>query len=499
VAMNEADFKRLMETLLRESRETPWLEFKCNYAHPERIGEYVSALSNSAALHDRDEGYIVWGIEDRTRKSVGTTFDPNTAKIGGQPLLMHLAQNLVPAVQLEVFEGVVDGHRVVVVRVPAASTSPVAYKDERFIRIGESKTALQGRPEERTLFAKLDKTPFEMRSALSRLSESEVLPLLDYPAYFDLLKVPLPENRAAILEHLAADRLIRSEPDGWTITNLGALLFAKSLTRFDALSRKVVRVVVYKNDDRSEIVKQQAGDKGYAAGFIGLVRWISDQLPQNVHIGEALRREIKMYPDVAIRELVANALIHQDIAITGTGPLVEIFPHRIEITNPGRPLIDPKRFLDLPPISRNDKLASLMRRMDICEELGSGIDRVLTAIEIFQLPAPDFAVTDGNTRVTLFAHRSFAEMDKAERVRAAYQHAGLMYITQKRMTNESLRGRFGLPDEEYTKASAVIRDSLDAGVIVPDDPENKAPRHAKYVPFWAARPIAGVGATGGPS
>ncbi|HRJ50096.1 MAG: hypothetical protein KF787_11565 [Phycisphaeraceae bacterium] len=277
------------------------------------------------------------------------------------------------------------------------------------------------------------------------------------------------------------------------------MLLAKSLSRFDALARKVVRVVVYRNDGRSEIVKQQAGDKGCAARITGLIRWINDQVPQNVHIGEALRTEIKMYPEVAVRELVASALIHRDIAITGTGPLVEIFPHRIEITNPGGPLIEPRRFLDMPPISRNEKLASLMRRMGMREELGSGIDRVLTAIEIFQLPAPDFAVTDGNTRATLFAHRSFAEMDKDKRVRTAYQHAGLMHITQKRMTNATLRARFGLPDHEYTKASAVIRDAQDAGVIVPDDPENKAKRHAKHVPFWAARLPSGAVATGGPT
>ncbi|MBL8965186.1 MAG: putative DNA binding domain-containing protein, partial [Phycisphaerae bacterium] len=226
-------------------------------ADPSRIGEYMSAIANAAALHDRDEGYAVWGIEDSARRPVGTTFDPNTARIGGQPLLIHLAALLVPAVQLEALEDTLDGHRIVVVRVPAASTSPVAYKGERYIRIGESVTKLQGRPEERTLFAKLDKTPFEMRAAMTRLSEADVLPLLDYPSYFDLLKVPLPENRKAILEQLAADRLIRSEPDGWTISNLGALLFAKSLTRFDALARKAVRVVVYKNNDRSEIVKQQ--------------------------------------------------------------------------------------------------------------------------------------------------------------------------------------------------------------------------------------------------
>jgi len=131
-----------------------------------------------------------------------------------------------------------------------------------------------------------------------------------------------------------------------------------------------------------------------------------------------------------------------------------------------------------------------MRRMGMCEELGSGIERVFMEAEKFQLPAPDFTVTDSHTRATLFAHRSFAEMDKNERVRAAYQHAGLMYTNQKRMTNATLRARFGLPDDEYTKASAVIRDALDAGMIVPDDPTNKAPRHAKYVPFWAGKPAS---------
>jgi len=340
---------RLIQSLLSEGRETPWLEFKCNNADPARIGEYVSAIANAAALHDRDEGYVVWGVEDSMRKPVGTTFNPNTAKIGGQPLLIHLASTLAPALHLDVLEGVVDGHRTVAVRVPAASACPVAYKGERFIRIGESVTKLQGRPEERILFAKLDKTPFEMRAAKTRLGEADILPLLDYPSYFDLLKLPLPENRAAILEKLAADRLIRSESDGWTITNLGGLLFAKALDRFDSLARKAVRVVVYTNDDRSEIFKQQTGAEGYASGFTDLIRWINDQVPQNVHIGEALRTETKMYPGIAVRELVANALIHQDVAITGAGPLVEIFPHHMEITNPGRPLIDPKRFLDMPP------------------------------------------------------------------------------------------------------------------------------------------------------
>jgi predicted HTH transcriptional regulator len=88
-----------------------------------------------------------------------------------------------------------------------------------------------------------------------------------------------------------------------------------------------------------------------------------------------------VYPPIAVRELVANALIHQDFSITGTGPMVEIFPDRIEITNPGVPLIDVQRLLDAPPQSRNDAFATTRRRLGICEERGSGIDKVIERLK----------------------------------------------------------------------------------------------------------------------
>src|SRR5260370_35045182 len=111
-----------------------------------------------------------------------------------------------------------------------------------------------------------------------------------------------------------------------------------------------------------------------------------------------------MYPEKAIRELVANALIHQAFAVTGAGPMVEIFADRLEITNPGEPLVDTLRFIDTPPRSRNEVLAALMRRMKICEEGGTGIDKVIEAVEMYQLPAPDFQATLGSTKAMLFAH-----------------------------------------------------------------------------------------------
>ncbi len=142
---------------------------------------------------------------------------------------------------------------------------------------------------------------------------------------------------------------------------------------------------------------------GYAAGFEAAIAFINSQLPQNEHVGEALRQEVRIYPEIAIRELVANTLIHQDFSITGAGPMVEIFDDRMELTNPGEPLVDTQRFIDTPPRSRNEDLAGFMRRLNICEERGSGIDKVITSIEMYQLPPPDFRVPPGSTQALLFA------------------------------------------------------------------------------------------------
>lgn len=224
------------------------------------------------------------------------------------------------------------------------------------------------------------------------------------------------------------------------------------------------------------------GQKGYASGFNGLVDYIDALLPRNEHIGRAFREEQPLFPSIAIRELIANALIHQDMTVTGSGPLIELFRDRLEITNPGQPLVKPDRFLDSPPRSRNEALASLMRRMRLCEEQGTGIDKVLASAELHQLPPPDFREEDHAVRAVLFAPRRFAEMTQDERVRACYQHAALKYVSGDRMTNATLRDRFGIAERNASQASGVIRLALDSGLIRSADPDR--PR-AGYVPHWA--------------
>ncbi len=141
------------------------------------------------------------------------------------------------------------------------------------------------------------------------------------------------------------------------------------------------RVIVYKGKNKLETLKDIQGNKGYAVGFEGLVDYINDQLPQNEEISKALRKQVRMYPEEAVRELVANALIHQNLYEKGS-PVVEIYSERIEFTNPGLPIITPIRFIDEYQ-SRNELLADLMRRLRMCEEKGSGIDKVISGSEVY--------------------------------------------------------------------------------------------------------------------
>ena len=483
--MNDEELKNLVVELSGLPRETEWVEFKENNGDPREIGEYVSALANSAALLGRPRGYLVWGVRDGTHEIVGTTFRPKAAKVGNEELENWLVRGLSPRLDFRVHEGSVDGKPVVVLEIPAASHTPVRF-GEAFVRVGSYKKKLRDYPEkERSLWMALSRVPFEQGVAKPDVPGDEVLRLLDYPVYFELAGLPLPHARESILDRLGDEKLVvRRGPDRYEITNLGGILFARSLEAL-GLARKAVRVVVYAGAGRVQTVREQAGGRGYAVGFEGLVDFINDQLPRSEQIGPALRKEKSDYPEIAIRELVANAFIHQDFSLSGTGPMVEIFSDRIEITNPGVPLIDTQRFIDAPPISRNEALAALMRRLKICEERGSGIDKVVYHVESSRLPAPDFCVTEHHTRATLFARRTLAEMSRGDRIRACYQHAALQYVSNRQMTNATLRERLSISDPNYAMASRIIADTMEAGLIKPFDPENRSRKHARYIPFWA--------------
>ena len=478
-------YKSLVEELRKLPSETEWLEFKQNNANPEDIGEYISALANSAAYQGKTHGYLIWGIEDEHHDIVGTSFRYASTKIGNEELENWLLRQLAPKIEFQFYELDFDGKLVCLLEIQAATRQPVQFKNQEFIRIGTYRKKLKDHAErERRLWRVFDATPFERQIAESHVTGQDVLKLIDFPAYFDLLNVEMPTGSEEILKALADDDLIASDDAGrWNIFNIGGILFAKDLNEFSSLKRKALRVILYRGDGRIETIREQVGSKGYASGFEGLVGFVNGLLPSNEVIGQALRKKVPMFPELAVRELIANALIHQDFSQTGNGPMIEIFDSRMEITNPGLPLVDTHRFLNSPPKSRNEGLASLLRRIGICEERGTGVDKVVFQTEFYQLPAPSFETFDTSTKSVLFAHKELNEMDKADKVRACYLHACLRLAERKEMTNSSLRERFQVKKQNRAIITRIINDTLNEKLIIPSDP-NQGRKYARYLPFW---------------
>ena len=477
----------LVRELCKLARETEWVEFKVDRHEPQEIGEYISALANAAALAGKSFAHLVWGIADDDHAVVGTRFRPGAERVGNEELESWLLRLLEPKLHFRFHEVSVDGRAVVLLEIGAAFRHPVKFRGQEYIRVGSYKKKLRDFPEkERALWRVFDQTPFEDGVAAERVPDDDVLRMLDYPAYFELLRRPLPANRDGILDGLAGDDLIhRCDAGGWNVTNLGAVLFAKRLDDLRDLRRKAVRVIQYRGESRIETLREHVGGAGYAPGFEGLIGFINGLLPSSEVVERALRRTARRFPEPAVRELVANALIHQDFFVTGAGPMVEIFENRVEITNPGASLVDTQRLVDSPPRSRNEAIASLMRRIGICEERGSGWDKVVFQSELYQLPAPLAEVLEDNTRVVLFGPRPLSRMNRAERVRSVYLHACLRYVNGEYLTNASMRQRFGIDARNRARASRLIAEAVRAGAIVPDDPA-AAPKFMRYAPAWAS-------------
>lgn len=129
-------------------------------------------------------------------------------------------------------------------------------------------------------------------------------------------------------------------------------------------------VIQYKGINWLLIQKEEPFNQGYAVCFENIVRYVNALLPSSEDVNAVPLSTTSKFPLPTAREVIANSLIHQDLYITGTTPVVEIFDNRIEVTNPGTSLVDVLRIIDNPPKSRNEKQASLMRRLKMCEELG---------------------------------------------------------------------------------------------------------------------------------
>ena len=477
----------LIMELISLSSETEWVEFKHNNAEPQMIGEYISALSNSATLLGRPKAYILWGIDNETHKIVGTSFDYRNCKKGSEELEAWLSRVLNPRINFKFYESEIGNMKLTLMEIPAAEKQPIKFGGEEYIRIGSNKKKLSEYPnKERELWRAFDTTPYELRNVKENVLIDDIFILLDSVGYYEKMGFALPESKNKIIDDFINERFIsKNDAGGYDITNLGVLLVAKNLSSFEKLSHKDVRVIWYKSNNRLDAIREKVFNSGYAVGYNEIVDYILTIIPQEEVIEGSIRKTKLGYPELAIRELLANVMIHQAIEQKGTSPMVELFKDRIEFSNAGSPLVSIERIVDTVPISRNENLAGFMHKCGICEERGSGYDKVIYATSSSSMLAPKIEnQSDKFTKVTLYSQVPFDLINKEDRIRTCYMQTCFLYVNGEAINNNAVRELFDICEKDKYKASRIIKDTLEAKLIKAVD-ENTAPRYMKYIPFWA--------------
>ena len=311
--------------------------------------------------------------------------------------------------------------------------------------------------------------------------------MLDIDCFYELQDKEQPAQLAIAMDDLIALNMLAPAGDErYTINRMGALLLAKSISACaPELASKRMRVLRFKGTRNHHTIGfDETCDRGYAIGFADLIEIVMSQLDNECPDNGALRHYDGFVPEVVVRELLANAIMHQDFQITGQQLWVRIYTDRMIVGNPGKPLMAFDRMIDR-LATRNAILMDTMRTLRICERVGTGIDKALAAMEKVHGAPIAHSVDDQDdaTEAMILATRSYAKLSPELQELACYQHCLLRSLHHEPMTNVSFRKRFGLDASKRDDVSRLFKKMVDKKFIKRSI-HGHSNKHASYVPQW---------------
>ena len=474
----EKAIKTLKDSLFPVPAELNELDWKSGLStKTDRLAQHISAFANY-----KGGGMLVYGVNND-----GTCFNMSKEDIDLTiEKLGNIAKNnLCYSIQIDHSVMEYEGYSLLFIYIPEQKEKPVYLRGRDIFDAyhrSAGQTVKMSKNQVKAMIAESQGITFEQQAAKEAQTVEQVLALLDYKAFYERLDRNVPSSTDTILSKMSDYGFCERNGELWNITNLGAILYANDLRDFPTLSGREIVIHKYVGSNNQQQEFEQHITRGYAAAFEDLINYVmritgTEKIDVN-------REQIPTYPRVAIREITANMLVHQDFGITGMPIMIEIYSNRITFTNPGAPLNNINRLIDLPPNSRNEKLAQTLFMLHICEKRGSGIDRAVAAIEEMVLPAVKFTKGEEHTRVFLYPQKSLKDMTKQEKIDACYQHACLMYEEDTPISNRSVRERFELNDHQSSVASRIIADTLDAGLLKLSDADISSRKYATYIPYY---------------
>ncbi len=405
--MDQEKVVELIKKAARHISENNQVEFKDGRnGLQKRTAEAISAFS-----HKPGGGLIVFGvIEDKTNKKIVFVDLPNISDL--QERFSNMVSEMSFTIRPDYHVLEFSGKKILAVFIPECPDQfkPCYYKPKglphgAFIRDGNTNRAMT-EDEMRHLIA------LSKRLKVDRLiAEGTLLSDLDG----EKIKKFLLES-AERTEREAAD----NEPTFKILNNLGLaddfkgvkaptvggfLIFSKDNNpqAFPAFSRYLIRCVRYKGPTVSTPIIDKADIKGTLDHQIEEIeKFILRNIKKSATIIKTKRVEKYEYPEEALREIIANAVIHRDYQITETYTQINIFEDRIEIFNPGclPPGITVENIKDS-QFSRNEVIAAVLKDMGYMEEYGRGIDIVFDKMSEWELSKPIFKNTANSFKVIL--------------------------------------------------------------------------------------------------
>lgn len=438
--MNIAELTALLDRLRAEPREAEWLEFKANRYEPQVLGEYLSALANSACLLGRPRGYLVFGIEDGSHAVVGTTFDPQAEKgKGGQLLPLWLSLGLRPNVGFEIHAFTYQGARVVLFEVHPAFDRPVEFYGTAYVRDGTSKT-------------ELSKYPEKARAIWNRRVDWSAQ-VCEQASLDDLEPEAIAKARREFATKLPAQAAAAAAWDDSTFLNKAKLTIRGGVTHAallllgkpeasTLLAPAVARISWLLKNDRNEDLDYEHFGPPFLLNVDKVLARIRNLTVRELPGGTLFPVELTQYDPWVIREALHNCIAHQDYGLRGRIQVVET-PDALLLTNvggflPGR--VETVIEQDAPlEIYRNPFLAEAMVNLNMIDTQGGGIKRMFMKQRERFFPMPDY------------------DLSQPERVMV------------------TLRGR--IVDERYTRV-LMARSGLDLSTIMLLDKVQKGTRIA---------------------
>lgn len=346
------------------SFEKEWFEFKENWFIAEDLGQYISALGNSAVLSNQSYAYFVWGVNNKTHQVVGTDFDPDQ-EIKNEPLKHFLARQLNPECNFSFHELEIDGKRVVCLVIPKAVDVPFAWNHKRYIRIGSSKEDLMKYPKKETeLFQILANGYPTLESSKSEDQELSFSQLFTYYA----------GKGIELREKTFRKNLHFFNPQG-ELNKLALIMSDDSMVS--------IRVSLFSGKDKTSPL-YSTREFGHSCILVSLEKILdycdAINVPQADEEGRHLvRNDVRLFDPEALREALVNAFEH-NWWLGGYGPSVTIFSDRIEIISRGElaPGQTKRGFLEGESVPVNQRLADIFLQLHISEQSGRGVPKIIS-------------------------------------------------------------------------------------------------------------------------